>query len=40
MTLGGELKVAVQQARTEEPEYNHSLETGLIRDPSGQTLFG
>lgn len=23
----------------EEPEYNHSVETGLIRDPSGETLF-
>lgn len=40
MTLGAELKIAVQQTRAEEPEYNHSVETGLIRDPSGQLLFG
>ena len=32
MTLGSELKIAVQKTRAEEPEYNNSVETGLIRD--------
>ena len=32
MTLGGELKMAVQKTRAEEQEYNNSVETGLIRD--------
>lgn len=31
-TLGSELKLTVQKARAEEPEYNNSVETGLIRD--------
>ena len=32
MILGSELKIAVQAKRAEEPEYNNSVETGLIRD--------
>lgn len=32
MTLGSELKLTVQKTRAEEPEYNNSVETGLIRD--------
>ena len=31
-TLSGELKSAVTTKRREEPEYNNSVETGLIRD--------
>lgn len=32
MTLGAELKTIVQKTRAEEPEYNNSVETGLIKD--------
>lgn len=32
MTLSSELKLTVQKTKAEEPEYNNSVETGLIRD--------
>ena len=35
-TLGSELKIVVQKTRAEEPEYNNSVETGLIKPRSGK----
>lgn len=32
ISLSSELKLTVQKTRAEEPEYNNSVETGLIRD--------
>lgn len=34
MTLGCELKIAVQKTQAEEFEYNNSVETGLIKPRS------
>jgi hypothetical protein len=38
ITLSSELMQHAAQKGPEQ-EYNHSVETGLIRDPSGETLY-